>query len=252
MTTPPTEAPLFEVPAPPTPVERLLLLADHYTQHNDALDVLLSTGAPGPDAHVASARRLAAETRTVIKAIADQRLYESGELTDTVARLKQLGYLSAASTDHHPQMARDLTALAPEATVDCAARIAGELRRRRRTTAGVPDEQLTATEHTALQEIARGHIVATSSQGRHYVHYRDARVLISTLRSLEAKDLVARTPKSAPAASTGGPLQDRVRLTPAGTTALATTIALPPASGTAPSTTPRPLPAAAPAAARSR
>ncbi|MFF3694089.1 hypothetical protein [Streptomyces sp. NPDC002221] len=39
MTTSPTDALLFDVPPPPTPVERLLHLADQYTQHNDALDL---------------------------------------------------------------------------------------------------------------------------------------------------------------------------------------------------------------------
>ncbi|MFI9719800.1 hypothetical protein ACIHFE_09120 [Streptomyces sp. NPDC052396] len=38
MTTPPSDALLFEVPAPLTPIERLLVLADQYTRHNDAID----------------------------------------------------------------------------------------------------------------------------------------------------------------------------------------------------------------------
>ena len=63
MTTPPANALLFEVPAPPTPVERLLALAAHYTQHNDTLDLLLTSPTePDPGAHVASAQRLASET----------------------------------------------------------------------------------------------------------------------------------------------------------------------------------------------
>ncbi|AJC55084.1 hypothetical protein [Streptomyces sp. 769] len=51
MTEPHTESLLFDVAPPPTPVERLLHLADQYTQHNDALDLLprrrpASTGCP--------------------------------------------------------------------------------------------------------------------------------------------------------------------------------------------------------------
>ncbi|WP_326812272.1 hypothetical protein OIE62_07740 [Streptomyces scopuliridis] len=239
MTTPPADGLLFEVPAPPTPVERLLRLADQYVRHNDKLDLLLRSGSePEPDAHVASAQQLASATRTAIKAITDERLYESPELSDAVVRLQQLAYLSSASTDHRLPMARTLTALAPEAAVDCATSVAAEIRHRRWTATGVPDQQLTATQHTALWEIARGHVVTTSSLGRQYVHYRDARVLISTLRSLEAKDLAERVPKSASSAYTRGPLQDRVRLTSAGTTALASAIGLPPATRAAPGTTP--------------
>lgn len=232
MTTPPAEGQLSEVPAPPTQVERLLLLADQYTRHNDMLDLLLRTGSDSePDAHVASAQRLASATRTALQAVNNERLFESPELSDAVVRLQQLAFLSTASTDHRLPMAHALTALAPEAVVDCAVRVAGEIRRRRWTATNIPDLQLTNAQHIALQEVARGHIVATSSQGRQYVHYRDARVLIGTLRSLEANDLVERVSKSASSAYVGGPLQDRVRLTSAGTTVLASTIGLPPAAG---------------------
>ncbi|NEC76772.1 hypothetical protein [Streptomyces rochei] len=52
MTTPPEDF-LFDVAAPPTPVERLLLLADQYVQHNDMLDRLLRAHPPSePNAHV--------------------------------------------------------------------------------------------------------------------------------------------------------------------------------------------------------
>ncbi|MFF1420032.1 hypothetical protein [Streptomyces sp. NPDC058280] len=248
MTTPPADGLLFVVPAQPTPVERLLLLADHYVRHNDMLDLLLRSGSE-PEAHVDSAQQLAAATRTAIKVVTDQRLYESRELSDAVVRLQQLAYLSSASTDHRLPLARALTALAPEAAVDCATSVAGEIRRRRWTATDDPDQQLTATQHTALWEIARGHVVATGSPGRPYVPYRGARVLISTLRSLEAKDLAERVPKSASSVYT---LQDRVRLTSAGAIALASALGLPPATGAALGTTPPPVPTAAQTAARSR
>ncbi|MFI5751068.1 hypothetical protein ACIBBE_35350 [Streptomyces sp. NPDC051644] len=250
MTTPPSDGLLFDVAVPPTLVERLLLLADQYVQHNDTLDRLLRADSPTePDAHVASAQQLASATRAAIKAVTDERLFESHELSDTVVRLQQLAFLSSASTDHRLPMARTLTALAPEAATGCADTVARELRRRRGSTTDPPGHQLTATHHTALWEIARGNVVATSSLGRQYVHYRDERVLIGTLRSLEANGLAERVPKSTPSAYVGGPLQDRVRLTSAGTTALAAAISRPPGTR-APGTTP--APAAAKTATRSR
>ncbi|MGC0342705.1 hypothetical protein [Streptomyces sp. SLBN-8D4] len=250
MTTPPTDGLLFDVAAPPTPVERLLLLADQYVRHNDTLDRLLRAGSPSePDAHVASAQRLASATGTAIKAVMDERLYESHELSDAVLRLQQLAFLSSASTDHRLPMARTLTALAPEAATGCADTVAHEIRRRRWSTTDTPDHQLTPTQRTALWEIACGHVMATSSLGRQYVHYRDERVLIGTLRSLEANGLAERVPQSASSAYVGGPLQDRVRLTAVGTTALAAAISRPP-TARAPGTTP--APAAATTATRNR
>ncbi|MFE9367863.1 hypothetical protein ACFYNN_34950 [Streptomyces sp. NPDC006978] len=251
--TPPDEGLLFDVPAPPTPVERLLMLADSYVQHNDMLDRLLRSGPQAePDTNVASAQRLAYATRTAIKTILDGRLFESHELSDAVVRLQQLAYLSSASMEHPLATARMLTALAPEATMGCADSLAGEIRRRRWSTTAAPIHQLNPTEHTALWEIACGNVVTTSSLGRQYVHYRDVRVLIGTLRSLEANDLIERVPQSASPAYVGGPLQDRVRLTSAGISALASTICLPPAAGSPPATTPPPTPVSTRTATRSR
>jgi hypothetical protein len=250
MTTQPSDGLLFAVAAPVTLVERLVLLADQYVQHNDMLDRLLRAGSPSePDGHVASAQQLASASRAALKAVTDERLFESLDLSDAVVRLQQLAFLSSASADHRLPMARTLTALAPEAVMGCADTVARELRRRRGSTPDAPDHRLTATHHTALREIACGNVVATSSQGRQYVHYRDERVLIGTLRSLEAHGLTERVPKSAPSAYVGGPPQDRVRLTAAGTTALAAALSRPPVTR-APGTTP--APAAAKTATRSR
>ncbi|MER5793292.1 hypothetical protein [Streptomyces sp. NPDC001980] len=245
MTTPPGEGLLFDVAAPPTPVERLLL-------HNDTLDrILRAEPSSEPDDHAPSAQQLAAATNAAIKAVTDERLFQSHEQSDAVVRLQQLAFLSSASADHGPHMARILTALAPEATMGCADTVAYEIRHRRGSTSDAPDHPLTATHRTALWEIACGNVVATSSLGRQYVHYRDERVLIGTLRALEANGLAERVPKSAPSAYVGGPLQDRVRLTAAGTTALASSISSPPARR-APDTAPAPAPTAAKAATRSR
>ncbi|MFD4592875.1 hypothetical protein [Streptomyces rubiginosohelvolus] len=238
MTTPPNDGLLFDVAAPPTPVERLLLLADQYVQHNDTLDRLLRAGSPSdPAAHVSSAQHLASATHAAIEAVSDARLFASHELADAMFRLQQLAFLSSASTDHELPMARTLTALAPTAAIGCADTVARELHRRRADPTSAPDHRLTTTHHTALREIALGNVVTTSSQGREYAHYRDERVLIGTLRSLEANGLTERVPKSAPSAYIGGPLQDRIRLTSVGVTALAAVISNPPVNkgpGTAP------------------
>lgn len=164
MTTPP-EGFLFDVAAPPTPVERLLLLADQYVQHNDMLDRLLRAHPPSePNAHAASAQRLASATRTALKAVTDVRLFRSPDLSDAVVRLEQLAFLSSASADQQLPMARTLTALAPEAAMGCANTLAYEIRRRGGTAAGDgPEHTLTAAHHTALWEIACGNVVVTSS-----------------------------------------------------------------------------------------
>ncbi len=254
MTGPSAESLLFDVAPPPTPVERLLHLAGQYTRHNDALDLLVRAGAPpAPDAHAASAQHLATDTLSAIKAIQDERLYESVELAETMMRLKQLAFLTRSSADFSTGTARELTALAPEAAVSCAVTLAGETRRRRGAAAPVPDDRLTAVQRTALAEIACGHVVASSSLGREFTNSREPKVLMSTLRSLEAKGMAERTAHSAPSAYVGGPALDRVRLTSAGITALASVIDASAAGpSTAPGTAPRPLPAATQAATRSR
>ncbi|MFI0119823.1 hypothetical protein [Streptomyces globisporus] len=254
MTPPPAEALLFEVPPPPTSIERVLHLADQYTQHNDALDLVLRTTATsGPNTHADSALRTAASTQSAIKAIQGERLYESVELTETVMRLQQLAFLSTASADLRAGTARQLTALAPEAAVSCAVTLATEMRRRRWASAPVADHRLTAVQCDALTQIARGHVVASSSLEREFTRSREPKVLMSTLRALESRGLVERSADSAHPAYVGGTPQDRVRLTETGIASLASVLELPPARpSAAPGTTPRPLPASAQATARSR
>ncbi|GHF03627.1 hypothetical protein [Streptomyces morookaense] len=151
MTTPSVDALPFDVPAPLTPIEQLLVLADHYTHHNDAIDTFRLSYSSDPDlgAHADSAQRLAHETLAAVKAVQDQQLYESRELIDAVVRLKQLAYLSNEAALHladarealttrpaatgstepdHPnaleiagrqvRLAGELTALAPQAAVE--------------------------------------------------------------------------------------------------------------------------------------
>ncbi|MER7932927.1 MULTISPECIES: hypothetical protein [unclassified Streptomyces] len=252
MTASPDEDLLFDVAAPPTPVERLLLLAEQYVQHNDMLDRLLRSGvAPFEPTHVAPARRLAAATRTAIKAVTDERIYRSPDLSDAVVRLQQIAFLSDASADQQLLLARTLTALAPQAAMGCAEALAFEIRHRRGSTPEAPGHPLTSTQRDALWEIGCGNVVATNSQGRQYVHYRDERVLIGTVRELEADGLAERVPKSAPSAYIGGLPRDRVRLTTAGAAALAAKISRPPTART-PRTAPASVPAATTASTRTR
>ncbi|MET9832785.1 hypothetical protein ABZ078_26575 [Streptomyces sp. NPDC006385] len=103
MTTPPDpdHAPLsdVDVPVPPTPVERLLALADLYTQHNDRIDLTLSGCAPhDPDASVALARRLEREALACIKTVRQQRLPPIEPVSSAVVRLKQIAYLTSGAT----------------------------------------------------------------------------------------------------------------------------------------------------------
>ncbi|MFW6724154.1 hypothetical protein ACHZ98_29200 [Streptomyces sp. MAR4 CNY-716] len=243
---------LFDVP---TPVERLLRLAGHYTRHNDMLDLFtaeLDVGAaPGDGAHAASAQQLAYDTRAAITAIRAERLYASTEMTETLARLTQLAFLSTASASYDVRTARDLTALAADASVDCAAVLAAEMRRRG-AKATAPKDRLSAEQRTALTEIARGHVTISNLFDRERAQSRrQTRVRLSTLRALEKQHLTDRDHSCAPATYIGGPAQDRVRLTPAGVTALACVIELPPApAATAPAAALRPASTQAPPRSR--
>ncbi|MFG2294634.1 hypothetical protein [Streptomyces sp. NPDC048603] len=261
---------LFDVPEPPTPVERLLALAGDVTRHNDALSLFRPTAASGPalGAHADSATQLAHAALTAVQAVRDQQLYASADLIDATVRIKQVAYLSGEAVRHlaeaqatvtasalaHPgltglpdgtaeqiQLAQELTALAPEAAVEAAAGIARETHRRRPSATTAADG-LAAAELSALHAVARDHVVMARSQGREYVHSRDGSVRINTLRSLEGKGLIVRAPACAPPAFHGGPAQDRIRLTTGGATAVAALLAPPP---TAPASAPaRPMPTA--------
>lgn len=256
---------LFDVPEPPTPVERLLALASDATRHNDALSLFRPTAVPVPvlGAHADSASQLAHTALAAVQAILDQQLYASADLIDAAVRIKQVAYLSGEAARHlaeaqaavtaaalaNPalaglpdgtveqiQLAQELTALAPEAAVESATGIARETHRRRPSATTAADGLATA-ELSALHAVARGHVVMAQSQARQYVHSRDGSVRIGTLRSLEGKGLIVRAPATAAPAFQGGPTQDRIRLTARGAAAVAALLTLPPAapaSATAP------------------
>ncbi|MFE2361104.1 hypothetical protein [Streptomyces virginiae] len=261
---------LFDVPEPPTPVERLLALAGDVTRHNDALYLFRPTATSGSalGAHADSAAQLAHAALTAVQAVHDQQLYASADLIDAMVRIKQVTYLSGEAARHlaeaqaavtaaaladpeltglpdtaaeQIQLAQELTALAPEAAVESATGIARETHRRRPSATTATDGLATA-ELSTLHAVARGHVVMARSQGREYVHSRDGSVRIGTLRSLEGKGLIVRAPATAAPAFHGSPAQDRIRLTVRGAAAVAALLTLPPA---APAAAPAPaMPAA--------
>ncbi|MDF3140894.1 MULTISPECIES: hypothetical protein [unclassified Streptomyces] len=254
MTTP-SDAPLFDVdaPAPLTPVERLLALADLYTQHNDLIDTLFSgrTPQPDPDAYAASARRLEREALAAIKAVRQQPLPAIDSVKGAVVRLKQLTHLTGGATRYltaaqhvrppddaqhqlldprhgvgqYVQLARELTALAPLTIIGSAMVIAGRLPSRARSTTTVPG--MTKDHRAALLEVARGHIAVTEYDGNQRVYHHETAVDAEMLSQLEAQVLVIREPASAAPFFTGGPLRDRARLTAHGISALSTVVVSP-------------------------
>ncbi|WP_420036009.1 hypothetical protein ACN2WE_30735 [Streptomyces sp. cg28] len=241
---------LFDVP---TPIEEMLRLAVDFTRHNDALDIALRAKNSTPDtAHSSSARDLAADVLKVLRAIHNQRLHPSEDLTRAHLRLRQLAFLAEASADHPPGAARELTALATKTVMDNALIVAEQTLNAQSKTLHSEGSGLTAAHKSALVEIARGHVVANSTLGREYTRSSGSKVPMSTLRRLEAKHLVTRTSGTALPAYYGGPLQDRVQLTPAGITALAAALTRPAAVRTAPRVAGVPLASPSQATARSR
>ncbi|MFE9905020.1 hypothetical protein [Streptomyces achromogenes] len=251
MTTPPDpDTPLFDVDAPValTPVERLLALADLYTQHNDAIDLLFTGRAPLPeDAYVSSSHRLERETLASIKAVRQQCPPTVEPVTSAVVRLKQTAYLAGGATRYltaaqqarpaddaepaHPdprrgfgqylRLARDLTALAPATIVTTATQIATRLPQRARSTTTVPG--LDTAQRGALLEVAQGHVAVTDQHGqRAYSH--TVLVSVDVLRDLEAQGLVERGSATVPPLYPGELSLDRVRLTALGIAVLSTVI----------------------------
>lgn len=231
------------IPAPPSPVVRLLALADSFTQHNDCLARLQP--AYGATWGHTSAQVLVGACLEAVQAIVDQPIYAGVTLTEATVRIKHLAVLtgqavrhlaqakaqlspptapSAAPSGsgevaHQIQLARELTALAAVMALESASAVASEIHRRRPARATANDV-LTPAERAALQATARGHVVIGRREGRELVHSRGGSVDIDTLRALEHAGLVAVEPGSAPPAFSGGPPNDRVRLTLSGATAV--------------------------------
>lgn len=231
------------IPDLPSPVVRLLALADQFTQHNDQLARLQP--AYGATWGHTSAQVLVRACLEAVQAIVDQPMYAGMTLTEATVRIKHLAvltgqavrHLAEAKTQlanppspsdppsrsggvaHQIQLARELTILAPATALASASAVASEIHRRRpATTAGT--DALSLAERTALHATARGHVVIGRREGREYVHSRGSSVHLDTLRALEHAGLIAVQAGSAPSAFGEGPPHDRVRLTPSGAMAV--------------------------------
>ncbi|CAM5327864.1 hypothetical protein SAVIM338S_00868 [Streptomyces avidinii] len=228
---------------PPSPVLRLLALADQFTQFNDQL-ARLQPAYAAAQGH-SSANSLVSACREAVQAIVEQPMYAGVALTEATVRIKQLAVLTGQAVRHladasarlaaapppsdtptrsgdiarRIELARELTLLAPVAAVESASTLAAEFQRRRAATATGADA-LAPSQRTALHATARGHVVIARHQGRESVHSRSNSVHIDTLRALEQAGLVAVEPGSAPPAFDAGPPRDRVRLTLTGAMAL--------------------------------
>ncbi|MCZ4103536.1 hypothetical protein [Streptomyces sp. H39-C1] len=241
---------------PPTAPEQLLELAGDFSRHNDALTALTATGPSATSnvlQHVAFTQCLARETLTAIAVIKRQPLHHTHQVQDALVRLKQLAYLTTEAADHlldavdlmraareqgagspdqlaaHPeplraafrriQLARELTALAPEAVVEAAEHIARESHRQKAAEPHPQEIRLSLAQYTALRAAASGHVLATDLFGKQSASIRSTRIPISTLRSLQAKHLLQH--EMLPPAHRDAAHQSRIRLSPAGVAALA-------------------------------
>ncbi|MGW6742861.1 hypothetical protein ACWGDX_19415 [Streptomyces sp. NPDC055025] len=240
----------------PSLPERLLILADAFTRHNDTLatlDPTKATSAAVLRPHVLALQSLARDTLTARDAANSQSLHRSTDVCDTEIRLTQLAFLTIAAADHlldaediidaaradaetpgrddphsylhalmdagrQIHMARDLTALAPETTARLAETLAAELHRQGRNTPVPATAQhivLSPAQQSALRAVARGQVQVSEAAGKERVSSRDGRLPITTIRVLEAKDLLKRRDRP------NAPGQQRLRLTAAGRQTLA-------------------------------
>ncbi|GAA4781837.1 hypothetical protein [Streptomyces ziwulingensis] len=265
--------PMFDVdaPAPLTPVEQLLALADLYTRHNDRIDLLFAgRSTVAPDVFVSSARGLEREMLACLKTIRQQRLPAREPVPSAVVRLKQIAHLTSGATRYltsaqqalpagdgepgrpdprrrfgqHLRLARELTALAPATIVESARHIAPRLHNRARTSTTVPG--MAKAQRDTLLEVARGHVSLTEQNGQPD-YGNTATVDTDVLHHLETQGWVTREPGSAPPFFPGGPTRDRLRLTALGLPVLSTVVDAP-LVVSLPTARPAPAPAATTAA----
>ncbi|WP_446038092.1 hypothetical protein [Streptomyces sp. SID1121] len=236
--------------------ESLLNLASSYTRHNDSLVAVSLNGAsPTRDLlrQIPSTQRLAQATVDAIDALKKEPLAPTLDVEEARIRLRQLTFLTVAAADHlvdamdivegartdtyddnadayrdplvdavrQVQMARELTALAPQSAADAAEAVAAALRRQRlNPLADGPQIALSAAQHSALHAVGRGHVEIHDAAGRQHVSSHDDRLLPATLKALESKDLLQYDP----------PREDgkrRVHLNAAGRRTLAATYGQP-------------------------
>ncbi|MEE1744100.1 hypothetical protein [Streptomyces sp. JV184] len=234
---------LFDLPSLP---ERLITLADDFIVHGDLLKALAATGHLQGSAlrqQIPTTQELVVLTLGVRESI-DGTLRSTPAVVDASLRLRQTAYLAAGAAEelrgllilndaghsvaaHQAGMAKDLTALGAETCVALAETIAVETLRQRVAQTRESAPVLSSADLPAMHAVARGKAHVTLMLGRQYISNDDgARLSINTIRGLETRALIQRED----ADQEGKP--QRLRLTAAGVSALAS------AFGQAPSTTP--------------
>ncbi|MDX3855901.1 hypothetical protein [Streptomyces sp. AK02-01A] len=179
-------------------------------------------------AHIASAQRLARATVETVDGITGQRLERTPDVNDVLIRLRQIAFLTNAAVDHfidaedilttagdvasespdvydqyhrrdvlldagrQLHVARDLTALAPESSAQAAETLTLAAHRQHLDAPTLPGPEITLSraQDSALRAIARGQVQIYEAAGRQRVTSHDERLLLTTLRSLESKQLI--------------------------------------------------------------
>ncbi|MFJ9033607.1 hypothetical protein ACIRQP_34915 [Streptomyces sp. NPDC102274] len=238
----------------PSLPERLLVLAGTFTRHDDALAGLsLNSATAGTlHAYIPAVQRLAHSTLNALDAVNCQFPRRSGAVRDAEVRLKQIAFLTTAAADHltdaadiidatraetpdhddpyhsyehalldarsQLQTARELTALAPEDAAGIAESLATELHDQIRDTPWLASEKRTSlspVQHAALRATARGRVEVCETDGMQYVSSRELPLPLTTIQSLESRNLLTRHDRP------NTPGRQRLHLTTAGRRALA-------------------------------
>ncbi|MGW5442764.1 hypothetical protein [Streptomyces asiaticus] len=214
---------------PTAPAEHLLLLASDFTRHNDALSRIRLTGSSPATAltrQTALTQHLADSALHIVDVLNAQPMYHSPAIRTVYARVRQLAHLATDAADRLLEavdilddaraeiplqgegplltyrqalgeagarltLVPDLTALGAQDALVTAELFVTERRRRGVHPLHQPPALSTAQD-TALRAVAQGEVTIADDKPR--VRRDDARVSISTIRSLESRGLVTREP----------------------------------------------------------
>ncbi|MFD5111669.1 hypothetical protein ACFWNG_05030 [Streptomyces sp. NPDC058391] len=237
--------------------ERLLALGAGFTRHHDVLQSITLLRGPNPASnllrHIPTTQSLAREALEMFDALrAAPRLYHSPDVRAAMERSLQLAALATLAVDHligtvdilqnaaharraeavarhgearleagrRTTLAGRFTSLGAEDCLATARLLACELHRQRLAPVHRPPA-FSSAQRTALETVAAGRVTLDRLLDKPYVQRGDARVTISTIRSLEARGLVHREP------CTLVLHDERVHLTPDGCRALAAALSQP-------------------------